>query len=64
MLIKRSFEMTEFESGVSDANDDIENGWFPTTKVTAEWVAEKFKVESGSSDEYIAGYLSVAFPKK
>ena len=56
--------MTEFESGVSDANDDIENGWFPTTKVTAEWVAEKFKVESGSSDEYIAGYLSVAFPKK
>lgn len=52
--------MTDFETAVFDAKNDFADGWFPET-FTLDYLVSQLRVMMGASDEYVAGYLSVAF---
>ena len=60
-------EFQSFESGVNDAISDFSMGARPcvgpteTGSVTLNYIVSEFRSRLGCSDEYLAGYLSVAF---
>ena len=51
-----------FIGGVTDATIDLADGWVPAN-YTLDSVVSQLRVNMGSSDQYIAGYLSVLFSK-
>jgi|Laugrespbdmm15sd_2_1035082.scaffolds.fasta_scaffold263298_2 hypothetical protein len=52
--------MNEFKSGVKDAKLDLFEGWVPRN-YDFDALVNHLRIWSGSSDEYIAGYLSVIY---
>lgn len=59
--------MTEFETGVIDAKNDLSEGFVPNGgpteagAVNLDYIVNELRVTMGASDSYVAGYLSVIY---
>jgi hypothetical protein len=53
-------KLTEFDLGAYDCEADLVAGWL-NTGLTLDYLVNHLRVTAGSSDAYIAGYLSVYF---
>jgi hypothetical protein len=52
-----------FDGGVEAAELDLAEGWFPENE-NLDSIVNQLRVMTGSSDAFIAGYLSVIYRRK
>jgi hypothetical protein len=54
--------MNDFACGMEDARLDVIDGWVPCDEhLTLDYIVSQLRVMCGSSDAYVAGYLSVIY---